>query len=105
MTNTEINLKIAETRGISARKMVKYFPAGEVFVSDNNGNKIDYINDPPLILELEMELLNARWMPTFVGNLNMLDMYLWKKGSCSLVDKHFGKATALAWLKMKESEK
>jgi len=68
----------------------------------------DYINDPARILELVIELLDAGWSLT-----KDIEVYEWSvdeegppyECAAVVINKHLSKATAFAWLKMKESEK
>ena len=101
MTDQEINLAIAKAKGLELDKGL--LAEGKIVASCFSGKrwgKVDYINDPALSRKLELELLEVSWNP-----VRMKQGYGWKDWEGAeeprIIHKHFGKATALAWLKMK----
>lgn len=72
----KINLQIAERKGLKFRE-----------------GGIDYTKDPALILELELELLEAGW-----ELWKYADMFWWRKVEIRIIKKDFGTATTMAWL-------
>ena len=87
-----INKLIAEKKGLPYRMMGKYVYSPEM------NSLLDYLNDPKLILELQMELLEKGWWFRYHETLNK---YLWlqSNGPSDITDDDIGTATAMAWLK------
>ena len=109
MDASDINKLIAEKKGL--KKCYLKYDSGRLIGCDIVGKKFDeeyivddYINDPALILELQMELLKAGWLPDYLEGLSR---YYWINeniGSFEKVsDKHFGTATAMAWLRINQA--
>lgn len=105
MDNQEINKRIAEIKGLNPITHESIDPfTGNSFKSvyrTLNGDRIglprDYINDPALNRELELELMSNRWWPRLDKEKYFYRRDVWWSPDIGK-DKDFGKATALAWL-------
>ncbi|MES0444912.1 MAG: hypothetical protein ABUJ92_00065 [Desulfobacterales bacterium] len=97
MDNTEINLAIAKIKEI---QVVVFDGDPKVWLGtiESGCGTIDYINDPALILENVIELLDNRWVPA-----KMKVGCFWRSQNTGEIirDDVFGKATALAYMEMK----
>lgn len=112
MTDKEINLAIAEKKGFKLKRINGII----MFWEEETGPHldpgwspflVDYVNDPARILELAIELIDARWQPIKAGDGEREWIDHNNSGNGLIVcerDEHFGKSTALAYVKMKGIE-
>ena len=109
-----INLEIAERKGLEMVQMhegkVRYclyhHPSAD---HADVWGYVDYQNDPALILELQMELMNKGYFPKSSGfglaywwehnsDETTKDLKFWDKHNLPNNISHFGTATCLAYL-------
>ena len=108
MTNQKINEAIAKEKHAAFIniKGVRWIE-GKIQIHENGTWKtVDYTSNPALILELEDELLSDSWElgkgPT---NYYWVSTEYSKCGKGTIIrDTKHGKATALAWMRMKGVE-
>jgi hypothetical protein len=103
MNTTQINLKIAEIKGLKPYPFEAANNDGSVWVNTgkNFPEVFDYINDWNHLGPLVVELLDNKCSPKKWGHL-----YHWYDNDDLEIrkDKDFGLATCLAWLKEKGVE-
>lgn len=91
-----LNLQIAKIKSLD----ISQSPAGYCIDKEYNSVALlDYINDPKLILELQMELLANSIIPDYDTVTNQF--YYFSSHTVFTKHEHFGTATGLAYIEMR----
>lgn len=101
--NSELNLKIAELLELNIYRICD-FPGCKIWLKPRFSDKyFDPINDPVQWAPLMLELLESSWTP-HKGTTGEYYYYEKSRRDLSFFNKHFGAATCLAFIEMKENQ-
>jgi hypothetical protein len=101
MNESGVNLMVAELLGIKAAIINN--EVYSLYRDESRCDLLDYINDPVQRELLMLELLKVRWVLEYV---ELFANYRWVNILTGNIisNIHFGKATCLAFIEMKESK-